>query len=51
MSPKEEVLTPSGYRLDAIVEVNEEKVGIEVDGPSHFVNQKATGNGQYTSKT
>jgi hypothetical protein len=43
MSPKEEVLTPSCYRLDAIVEVNGEKVGIEVDGPSHFINQEATG--------
>jgi hypothetical protein len=43
MSPEEEVLTPSGYRLDALVEVNGEKVGIEVDGPSHFVNQEATG--------
>jgi hypothetical protein len=43
MSPEEEVLSPSGYRLDAIVEVNGEKVGIEVDGPSHFVNREATG--------
>jgi hypothetical protein len=25
------------------VEVNGKKVGIEVDGPSHFVNQKPTG--------
>jgi hypothetical protein len=40
---KEEVLTPSGYRLDALVEVNGEKVGIEVDGPSHFINQEPTG--------
>jgi hypothetical protein len=43
MSPEKEVLTPSGYRLDALVEVNGMKVGIEVDGPSHFVNQEATG--------
>jgi hypothetical protein len=43
MSPEEEVLTLSGYRLDALVEVNGEKVGIEVDGPSHFINQEATG--------
>jgi hypothetical protein len=43
MSPEEEVLTPSGYRLDALVEVNGEKVGIEVDGPSHFINQEPTG--------
>ena len=44
LRPKEEVLTPSGYRLDALVEVNEEKVGIEVDGPSHFINQEPRGN-------
>jgi hypothetical protein len=43
MSPEEEVLTPSGYRLDALVEVNGEKVGIEVDGPYHFMNQEPTG--------
>jgi hypothetical protein len=43
MSPEEEVLTLSGYRLDAIVEVNGEKVGIEVDGPTHFMNQEPTG--------
>jgi hypothetical protein len=43
MSPEEEVLTPSGYRLDALVKVNGEKVGIEVDGPSHFMNQEPTG--------
>jgi hypothetical protein len=43
MLPEEEVLTLSGYRLDALVQVNGEKVGIEVDGPSHFVNREATG--------
>jgi hypothetical protein len=43
MSPEEEVLTPSGYRLDALVEVNGMKVGIEVDGPSHFINREPTG--------
>ena len=41
--PKEEVLTSSGYRLDALVEVNGTKVGIEVDGPSHFINREPTG--------
>jgi len=40
---EEEVLTSSGYRLDALVEVNGTQVGIEVDGPSHFMNQEATG--------
>jgi len=43
LHPKEEVLTPCGYRLDALVEVNGMKVGIEVDGPSHFINREATG--------
>jgi hypothetical protein len=43
LRPKEEVLTPSGYRLDALVEVNGMNVGIEVDGPSHFVNREPTG--------
>jgi len=43
MLPEEEVLTTCGYRLDALVEVNGMKVGIEVDGPSHFINQEPTG--------
>jgi hypothetical protein len=43
LTPEEEVLTSSGYRLDALVEVNGMKVGIEVDGPSHFINREATG--------
>jgi hypothetical protein len=43
LRPEEELLTASGYRLDALVEVNGMKVGIEVDGPSHFVNREATG--------
>jgi hypothetical protein len=43
MPPEEEVLTASGYCLDALVEVNGTKVGIEVDGPSHFINREATG--------
>jgi hypothetical protein len=43
MLPEEEVLTPSGYSLDAIVKVNGVKVGIEVDGPTHFINGDPTG--------
>ena len=43
LRPEDEVLTASGYRLDALVEVNDMKVGIEVDGPSHFINRDATG--------
>ncbi|KAL7529705.1 hypothetical protein ACHAXR_003107, partial [Thalassiosira sp. AJA248-18] len=43
LEPKEEVLTKRGYRLDALVEVDGKKFGIEVDGPSHFVGRKPTG--------
>jgi hypothetical protein len=43
MSPKEEFLTLSGYCLNALVEVNGENVGIEVDGPTHFINREPTG--------
>jgi len=37
LKPQEEVLMESGYRIDAIVEVNGKQVGIEVDGPCHFI--------------
>ncbi len=43
LQPKEEVLTKQGYRLDALVEVNGKKIGVEVDGPSHFLGMKPTG--------
>jgi hypothetical protein len=43
LCPKEEELTSSGYRLDALVEVNGIKVGIEVDGPAHFMNREPNG--------
>ncbi len=43
LEPEEEVLTKSGYRLDAVVGVNGKKIGIEVDGPSHFVGRKPAG--------
>ena len=43
MPLEEEFLTSSGYRLDSLVEVNGTKLGIEVDGPSHFINQEPTG--------
>jgi len=39
LDPKEEVLMGSGYRIDAIVEVNGKAFGIEVDGPSHFIGR------------
>jgi hypothetical protein len=44
LRPKEEELTKIGYSLDAIVEVNGNKVGVEVDGPSHFIGKMPTGN-------
>ena len=37
LNPKEEVLLGSGYRIDAIVEVGGKTIGVEVDGPSHFI--------------
>ena len=40
---EEEVLTKSGYRIDALVEVNGKKIGVEVDGPSHFLGRNRTG--------
>jgi hypothetical protein len=43
LHPEEEFLARTGYRLDALVEVKGAKVGIELDGPSHFVGRKATG--------
>ncbi|KAL3772365.1 hypothetical protein ACHAW5_010367 [Stephanodiscus triporus] len=43
LHPEEEVLAKSGYRLDALVEMHGKKVGIEVDGPSHFVGSKPNG--------
>ncbi|KAL7528123.1 hypothetical protein ACHAWF_002448, partial [Thalassiosira exigua] len=43
LNPEEEVLTKSGYRIDALVEVNGNKVAIEVDGPFHFVDRCPNG--------
>ena len=39
LEPKEEVLMDSGDRIDAIVKVNGKTVGVEVDGPSHFIGK------------
>mmetsp|Transcript_7488 Transcript_7488/g.13469 ORF Transcript_7488/g.13469 Transcript_7488/m.13469 type:complete len:606 (+) Transcript_7488:178-1995(+) len=41
--PKEEEVTQKGYSIDALVEVKGKKVGVEVDGPSHFIGRKPTG--------
>ena len=41
---EEEVRTQSGYSLDAVVrDVNGKSIGLEIDGPHHFVNRKPTG--------
>jgi len=40
---QEEVLLKSGYRIDAVVEVNGKQVAVEVDGPSHFIGRELTG--------
>ena len=44
LKPKQEELTERGYRLDALVKVNGKEVGVEVDGPSHFIDRIPTGN-------
>ena len=43
LDPDEEVLTTKGHRIDALVEVNGVKIGIEVDGPHHFIGREPTG--------
>ena len=40
---EEEVRTPSGYSLDAVVNVNGSSIGLEVDGPHHFIGIQPTG--------
>jgi hypothetical protein len=42
LKPVEEFLAPSGYSIDALVEINGKSIGVEVDGPSHFINKKPT---------
>ena len=39
LDPKEEVIMESGYRIDALVEVNGKQVCIEVDGLSHLIGK------------
>ena len=41
---KERQRTPSGYSVDIVVQVNGKQIGIEVDGPSHFIGRLPTGN-------
>ena len=40
---REEVRSPQGYSLDAVVLHGGREVAIEVDGPSHFCGRKPTG--------
>ena len=39
----EEYQTESGYRIDALVEVDGIRVGVEVDGPFHFIGDSVDG--------
>jgi hypothetical protein len=43
LEPQEEMLMPSGYRLDAYMMVNGVHVGVEVDEPSHFTGYLPNG--------
>ncbi len=43
LAPREEVRTPQGYSLDAVVSHGGREVAVEVDGPSHFVGRTPTG--------
>ena len=43
LAPQEEVRTPQGYSLDAVVMHGGREVAIEVDGPSHFCGRTPTG--------
>jgi hypothetical protein len=43
MNPVEEYETPSGYKLDALIEIDGKKVGVEVNGPSHFIESQPNG--------
>ncbi len=42
-TPQQEYITASGYSIDALVEINSQIVGIEVDRPSHFIGKVAMG--------
>ena len=40
-----EVVTQSGYSLDAVIVFRGNRIGVEVDGPSHYVGQTQSPNG------
>jgi len=39
VEPKEEVVMDSGYSIDALITVDGRTIGIEVDGPCHFIGE------------
>ena len=41
--PQEEVQLPSGYFIDLLVQINGRGIGIEVDGPYHFIGTRPLG--------
>jgi len=43
LAPREEVRSPQGYSLDAVVLHDGREVAIEVDGPFHFCGRTPTG--------
>ena len=43
LAPREEVRTPQGYSLDAVVSHGGREVAVEVDGPTHFLGRTPTG--------
>jgi hypothetical protein len=43
LNPLEEFVTESGFSVDALLEINGKHIGVEVDGPSHFIGRKQTG--------
>ena len=40
LRPEEEVVLHDGYSLDFVVEWRGERIGIEVDGPFHFIGHE-----------
>ena len=43
MNPIENHRTPTGYTLDALVEINGKTIGVEVYGPSHCIGYHPSG--------
>jgi len=39
----EEVQVESGYLLDALLTINGKKIGVEIDGPFHFIGRRLNG--------